>query len=93
MHAREWFCDRTVTGRGSLAGLVYHTFTPLPMGITEGSIYSAAGGACTGHDDRTQLPAKMLLPSGHSGYTTVTFGGHSAVIPGILMRPASRPCP
>ena len=35
----------------------------------------------------------MLLLSGHSGYNTVTFGGHSAVIPGIPRRPASRPFP
>ena len=63
------------------------------MGVTEGSIYSVTGGACTGHNDKTKLPGKMLLPSGHSGYTTVTFGSHSAVIPGIHRRPASRPCP
>ena len=92
MHAREWSCDRTVAGRGSLPGLVYHTFTPFPMGVTEGPIDSATGGACTGQNDKTKLPRKMLLPSGHSGYTTMTFGGHSAVIPGIHTRPASRPC-
>ena len=43
--------------------------------------------------DKTKFPGKMLLPSGHSGYTTVTFGGHTAVIPGIHRRPASRPYP
>ena len=63
------------------------------MGVTEGFIYSATGGACTGHNDKTKLSGKMLLPSGHSGYTTVTFGGYSVVIPGIHRRPASRPCP
>ena len=93
MHAKEWSCDRTVAGRGSLPGLVYHTFIPLPMGVTEGSICSATGGACSGCNDKTKLPGKMLLPSGHSEYTTVTFGGSSAVIPGIHRRPASRPCP
>ena len=81
MHAREWSYDRTVAGRGSLPSPVYHTFTPFPVGVTEGSIYSATGGARTGHNDKTKLPGKMLLPSGRSGYTTVTFGGHSAVIP------------
>ena len=77
MHAREWSCDRTVVGRGSLLGLVYHTFTPFPMGVTEGSIYSATGGACTGHNDKTKLPGKMLLLSGRSRYSTVTFGSHT----------------
>ena len=93
MHAREWSCDRTVAGRESLPGLVYHTFTPFPEGVTEGSIYSATGGACTGHKEKTKLPSKMLLPSGRSGYTAVTFGGHSAVITGVHRRSASRPCP
>ena len=88
MHAREWSYDRTVAGRASLPGLVYHMFTPFPMGVTEGSIYGATGGVHTGHNDKTKLPGKMLLPSGHSGYTTVTFGGHCAVIPGIHRRPA-----
>ena len=35
----------------------------------------------------------MLLSPGHFGYTTMIFGGHSAIAPGIHMRPASRPFP
>ena len=31
--------DRSVAGRGSHPGLVYHTFTPFSVGVTEGSIY------------------------------------------------------
>ena len=93
MHARQWSCDRTVAGRGSLPSLVYHDLTPILVGVTEGSIYSATGGACTGCNDKTKLPGKMLLASGSTGYTTETFGSHSAVIPGIHRRPASRPYP
>ena len=36
MQAREWSCNRTVEGRGSHPGLVYHTFTPLPVGLPRG---------------------------------------------------------
>ena len=35
MHAREWSCDRTVAGRGSHPGLVYHNFTTLPVVLLE----------------------------------------------------------
>ena len=91
MHAREWSCASTVEGMGPHLGLVYQTFIPLPVGVTDGSIYRAMGGTCTGHKDKTKLPHKMLLPPGRFGYTTMTFGGHSAVTPGIHTRPASRP--
>ena len=70
-----------MAGRGSHPGLVHHTFAPLPVGGTEGSMHSTTGGTCTGHNDKTKLPNKMLLPSGHLGYTTMIFRGHSAINP------------
>ena len=45
------------------------------------------------HNDTTKLPGKILLPSGQSGYITVTFGEHPAAIPGRHRKPSSRPCP
>ena len=81
-----------IQGSGPVIGLwqegepiqVYHT-EPLPLslwGLLRVYIY-ATGGACTGHNDKTKLPGEKLLPSGCLGYTTVIFGGHSAVTPGI----------
>ena len=48
------------------------------MEVTDGSVYRATGGTCTGHKDKTKLSHKMLLPPGHFGYTIMIFGGHSA---------------
>ena len=93
MHAREWSCDRTVAGRGSLPGLVYHTFTPLLWGLLRGlynivllEVHSLA------------IMIKQNSPVRCSYFLTiqditVTFGGHSAVISGRHRRPAFRPCP
>lgn len=41
MRGGEWSCDRTITGMGFHPDLVYHTLTPLLLGVTKGSIYSA----------------------------------------------------
>ena len=46
-----------------------------------------------GCNDKTNPAGNILLPSGHSGYTSVKVGDHPAVIPGIHRRLASRPCP
>ena len=45
------------------------------------------------HNDKTKLPGKILLPSGISGYITVTFGDFPAALPGSHRKPSSRPCP
>ena len=63
------------------------------MGVTDGSLYKAKGGTCTGHKDKTELPYKMLLPPRCFGNTTMILGGHFAVTPGIHRRPAFRPFP
>ena len=43
---------------GSRPGLVYQTFTALPVGVTDGSVYRATGGTCTGHKDKANFPIR-----------------------------------
>jgi len=62
------------------------------LGLLKG-VYVATAGAFAGHYVETKVPVELLLASGSSGYTTVAFGGHHAVIPGIHRKPVSRPCP
>ena len=50
-------------------------------------------GAFPGHYVKRKVPVEMHLASPSSEYTTLAFGGHPAVIPGIHRKPASRPCP
>ena len=63
-----------------------------PLGLLKG-VYVATAGGFAGHYVETKVPVALLLASGSSGYTTVAFGGHHAVIPGIHRKPLSRPCP
>ena len=81
IHAREWSCDKTVAGMESHSRLVYQTFRPLAVGVTDGSIHRAMGGLCTGYKDKTKLPHKMLVPPGHFENTILIFVGQSAITP------------
>ena len=76
---------------GSRSGLVHQIFTPLPVGVRDGTIYRATVATCTGYKDKIKLSRKMLLPPECFRYTTMNFGGHAAVTPRTHRRPASRP--